>query len=75
MSVCNPIGKIIDYYYRVEFQQRGSPHIHSLLWVQDAPVIDKNTDAEVVEFVCSLSQMEHPPETILTAGFLKLAGI
>ena len=41
MSVSNPIGKIIDYFYRVEFQQRGSPHIHSLLWVQDAPVIDK----------------------------------
>ena len=25
---------IIDYYFRVEFQQRGSPHIHSMLWLK-----------------------------------------
>ena len=67
MSVCNPIGKITDYYYPVEFQQRGSPHIHSLLWVQDAPVIDKNTDAEVVEFVDKYVTCEIPAqdETLL----------
>ena len=32
------------YFYRVEFQQRGAPHIHSLLWLknklnEDAPSI------------------------------------
>ena len=32
-----PIGEILDYFWRVEFQQRGSPHIHSLWWVKDAP--------------------------------------
>ena len=26
-----PIREIKDYFWRVEFQQRGSPHIHSLL--------------------------------------------
>ena len=26
-------GKIVDFFYRVEFQQRGSPHIHALFWV------------------------------------------
>ena len=31
-----PLGQIIDYFYRVEFQQRGSPHIHALFWVKDA---------------------------------------
>ena len=34
-----PIGEIKDYFWRVEFQQRGSPHIHSLWWVEDAPDI------------------------------------
>ena len=24
-----------SYFYRVEFQQRGAPHIHSLLWLRD----------------------------------------
>ena len=28
MSPYQPIGKIVDFFYRVEFQQRGSPHVH-----------------------------------------------
>ena len=36
-SNCEPIGKVKDYFYRVEFQQRGSPHIHMLVWVENAP--------------------------------------
>ena len=33
---------VTSYFYRVEFQQRGAPHIHSLLWMkneneEDAP--------------------------------------
>ena len=31
-----PIGEVVDYFWRVEFQLRGSPHIHSLWWVKDA---------------------------------------
>src|SRR6185312_743665 len=27
-------GKISDFFYRVEYQQRGSPHIHMLLWLK-----------------------------------------
>ena len=27
---------VSSYYYRVEFQQRGAPHIHYLLWLQDS---------------------------------------
>ena len=67
MSPCNPIGKITDYYYRVEFQQRGSPHIHCLFWIEDAPVIDKNTDEEVVEFIDKYVTCELPTqdETLL----------
>ena len=30
-SSCEPIGKLLDFFYRVEFQQRGSPHIHMLV--------------------------------------------
>ena len=35
-----PIGEVIDFFWRVKFQQRGSPHIHSLWWVKDAPDLD-----------------------------------
>jgi len=30
------MGKVADYFYRVEFQQRRSPHIHWLFWIKDA---------------------------------------
>ena len=36
-SDVSPLGKLTEYYLRKEFQQRGSPHVHSLHWVQDAP--------------------------------------
>ena len=50
-SKCEPIGKVRDYFYRVEFQQRGSPHIHMLVWVENAPKLDTNTEDEIVQFV------------------------
>ena len=36
-SSSKPIGEIVDYFWRVEFQLRGSPHVHSLWWVKEAP--------------------------------------
>ena len=32
-----PLGEITDHFWRIEFQKRGSPHVHGLLWVKDAP--------------------------------------
>jgi hypothetical protein len=52
-SKAQPIGNIKDYFYRVEFQQRGSPHIHMLVWVNDAPSISTHTDEEVAKFIDS----------------------
>jgi plasmid maintenance system antidote protein VapI len=33
----HPIGEVVDFFNRVEFQQRGSPHIHGLFWIKNAP--------------------------------------
>ncbi|XP_044221305.1 uncharacterized protein LOC122991901 isoform X4 [Thunnus albacares] len=62
MSPSQPIGKIIDHFYRVEFQQRGSPHVHCLFWIEGAPQIDKNTDEEVVEFIDKYVTCELPSD-------------
>ena len=51
MSRAAPIGKVKDYFYRVEFQQRGSPHTHCLFWIEDAPKLSSNSDDEVTDFV------------------------
>ncbi|XP_078383840.1 uncharacterized protein LOC144666317 [Oculina patagonica] len=50
-SSAMPIGEIVDYFYRVEFQQRGSPHIHGLFWIKDAPQYEKSPAEEIVSFV------------------------
>ena len=47
----SPLGVFKDFFYRVEFQQRGSPHIHMLAWIQGAPRYGENNDAEVIEYV------------------------
>lgn len=46
-----PISEIQDYFHRVEFQQRGSPHIHALFWVKGAPQLGKNHNSEITAFV------------------------
>ncbi len=37
LSKSNPIGKVIYYTLRIEFQMRGSPHLHALIWTADCP--------------------------------------
>ncbi|XP_029949267.1 uncharacterized protein LOC115389839 [Salarias fasciatus] len=54
--------RIIDHFYRVEFQQRGSPHVHCLFWIEGAPKIDQNTDEEVVEFIDKYVTCELPSD-------------
>lgn len=36
----NPFGKyrILDYCIKIEFQHRGSPHAHCLLWLEHDPI-------------------------------------
>ena len=41
LSSAEPLGKIKDWFYRVECQQRRSPHIHMLMWVDGAPEFQK----------------------------------
>ena len=50
-SDLTPIGEINDYFYRVEFQQRGSPHIHALFWIKDAPQHGQDENDKILTFV------------------------
>lgn len=59
----HPVGEILDFFYRIEFQQRGSPHVHMLLWIKNAPSTESNTIGEISEFVdkyltCRKEQVE-----------------
>ena len=51
----SPLGVLKDYFYRVEFQQRGSPHIHMLAWIENSPKYKENTDAAVLDYIDQVS--------------------
>ena len=62
-----PLGNVTDSFIRLEFQQRGAPHIHCLLWVENAPVFDQDDDETVTAFVdryisCKLPDKSADPE-------------
>lgn len=66
-SRVNLLGKIVDYFFRVEFQQRGSPHIHMLLWIENAPTYEASTKEEIQIFIdkpCTCSRNDDIPELI-----------
>ena len=41
IALDGPLGKTQYYAFRVEFQVRGTPHIHSFIWLLNAPKLTK----------------------------------
>ena len=60
LSTEAPLGKIADWFYRVEYQQRESPHIHKLIWLENAPTFGEDFDGDVVSFVDKIVTCEIP---------------
>ena len=59
-----PLGKVKYHAIRVEFQFRGSPHIHSFLWVIDAPLLTKETKNEYLNYIDHIIKVELPDKDI-----------
>ena len=59
-SELSPVGKVKDWFYRVEYQQRGSPHIHMLIWLEGAPVFGVDKDEDVVAYIDSIITCRKP---------------
>ena len=55
-----PLGKTSYYAIRVEFQVRGSPHIHSFIWILNAPKLSKETKDEYIQCVDSIIRTDMP---------------
>ena len=68
----HPLGHITDYVIKIEFQMRGSPHAHCLLWVKDAPKIDKDPDDVVCAFIDKYITAVIPPVTSENEHHIKL---
>ena len=62
LSKLNPIGKIVYYALRIEFQMRGSPHLHALIWTSDCPTLTSENSEAYVKFVDKHVQAFLPDE-------------
>ena len=53
-------GEVIDFFWRNEYQARGAPHVHCVLWIKDAPVIGRNTSEEIRKYIEQICTCEKP---------------
>ena len=45
------LGPVSHYYWKKEYQARGAPHYHVLVWIKDAPVINQDDPDKVLAWV------------------------
>jgi len=63
LSKNNPVlGPIEQYFWRVEYQMRGAPHIHLLLWVKSATVIGRDSNEDILSFILQYVTCSTPNE-------------
>ena len=44
-------GEVADHFWQIEYQNRGAPHVHCVLWIKDAPVLGRNSPDEVKAYL------------------------
>ena len=55
-------GKLKHYAIRIEFQARGTPHAHCLIWIEDAPILTHETIHEYSEFIDKIIKCDLPED-------------
>lgn len=58
------VRPVIDFWWRIEFQLRGSPHVHMVVWCEDMPPFDSEEGIELLNRVvsCTLPDTEEDIE-------------
>ena len=51
LTNAKPIGKIVSYALRIEFQMRGSPHLHALIWCDDCPKQTHDNKQAYIDYI------------------------
>ncbi|KAI5733727.1 hypothetical protein M8J76_015236 [Diaphorina citri] len=59
-----PLGEIIHYFWRREYQSRGLQHFHLMLWVKDAPLLEETTVEDVAKFISQYVTCEIPDKAV-----------
>ncbi|GFS72913.1 ATP-dependent DNA helicase [Nephila pilipes] len=57
-------GQVVDHWWRIEFQNRGSSHLHLLVWIRNVPSFDTPEGIALIDKVvsCSYPSEEEDPE-------------
>ena len=45
------LGQVDHFYWKKEYQTRGAPHYHVLLWIRDAPVIGRDDPKRILAWL------------------------
>ena len=61
------LGKVDHFYWKKEYRNRGAPHYHVLIWIRDAPVIDRDEPEKILEWIqeritCHIPDKDGSPE-------------
>ena len=61
------LGKVVQFYWKKEYQARGAPHYHVLLWIEGAPVIGESKPEHVITWIeeritCHIPNEKSNPE-------------
>ena len=57
-------GEVTDHFWRIEYQSRGAPHCHCLLWVKDAPILGRDSADDVKAYIDKIITCANPdPKT------------
>lgn len=51
LTAAAPIDLVEDFFYRVEYQNRGSPHIHMVVWCKDSPAFGTSPEVDICKYI------------------------
>ncbi|GJY45173.1 DNA helicase [Tanacetum coccineum] len=68
-----PFGKTVAVLYTIEFQKRGLPHCHTLLWIHDSARVHRDEDIDL--YICAeLPSKDTDPECYTIVSELMMHG-
>ena len=61
------LGTVAHFFYKKEYQARGAPHYHILLWIEDAPIAGRDEPEDVLQWIqnritCRIPEEDSNPE-------------
>ena len=60
----SPIGKVVNYALKVEFQFRGSLHLHAFVWCSEIPALSKENSDFYATYIQNIVRTDLPDPNI-----------